>query len=66
MSKRAEILHRLNTDDRIYLSEKFKEKDEKIKALESRLANCIEQLEKVKEKLRQSITITAPVGELKS
>jgi hypothetical protein len=39
MSRRTEILHRLNKDDRIYLTEKFKEKDQRIAELEEQLKN---------------------------
>lgn len=42
MSKKEEILHKLNTEDRNYIKEKFKEKDAKIKDLKHRLSNCIE------------------------
>lgn len=42
MSKKEEILHKLRTEDRNYIKEKFKEKDQKIAELEHRLANCIE------------------------
>lgn len=47
MSKKEEILHKLSTEDRNYIKEKFKEKDAKIKDLERRLANCIEPKFKV-------------------
>jgi len=42
VSKKEEILHKLNTEDRNYIKEKFKEKDAKIKDLKHRLSNCIE------------------------
>ena len=42
MSKKEEILHKLSTEDRNYIKEKFKEKDAKIKDLAHRLSNCIE------------------------
>ena len=42
MSKKEEILHKLNTEDRNYIKEKLKEKDQKIAELEHRLSNCIE------------------------
>ena len=37
MSKKEEILHKLNTEDRNYIKEKFKEKDEEIKILKKAL-----------------------------
>lgn len=51
MSKKEEILHKLSTEDRNYIKEKFKEKDQKIKALEHRLSNCIEPTFKVGDKV---------------
>ncbi len=47
MSKKEEILHKLSTEDRNYIKERFKEKDAKIADLEHRLANCIEPKFKV-------------------
>ncbi len=47
MSKKEEILHKLSTEDRNYIKEKFKEKDAKIQQLEHRLSNCIEPKFKV-------------------
>ena len=46
MSKKAEILHKLSTDDRVYLSEKFKEKDTKIAELQDKLAEKDSELDK--------------------
>ena len=46
MSKKAEILHKLSTDDRVYLSEKFKEKDAKIAELQDKLAKKDEEITK--------------------
>lgn len=37
MSKKEEILHKLNTEDRNYIKERFKEKDAKIERLKKSL-----------------------------
>lgn len=44
MSKKEEILHKLSTEDRNYIKEKFKEKDEEIKILKKALYLATEQI----------------------
>ena len=45
MSKKEEILHKLSTEDRNYIKEKFKEKDANIKDLQSQLAEKEKKIE---------------------
>lgn len=48
MSKKEEILHKLTTEDRNYIKEKFKEKDRQITDLETKLAENENELQKYK------------------